>query len=188
MINTHTHTYIHVLIAGSLIYYSIIDLFQTLRDFFSFLFFFSIPPRKASILKIRLGGDNRSSSLVGRVEVNYNGQGWGTVCDDYWSLSDATVACRMLGYGSALSATTHGNPFGEGIGHIWLDDIVCFGNETSLLLCSHSNLGVHDCLHSEDAGVVCSGNAWRGDCGIRLTFMAIYHIYHNEEYMNVSVA
>ncbi len=44
---------------------------------------------------IRLQGG--ANSLTGRVEVCNLNQ-WGTVCDDFWGVPDATVACRQLGY------------------------------------------------------------------------------------------
>ena len=105
-------------------------------------------------LTIRLAGSGNANE--GRVEVNYNDGGWGTICDDLWTIEDADVACRMLGHKSA-SAFTKRASYGEGSGIIWLDNVHCDGDEVNLLRCSHQGLGNHNCRHSEDAGVVCSG-------------------------------
>uniref|UniRef100_A0A671VSG7 SRCR domain-containing protein n=1 Tax=Sparus aurata TaxID=8175 RepID=A0A671VSG7_SPAAU len=91
----------------------------------------------------------------GRVEVMHGGQ-WGTVCDDEWDIRDAEVVCRVIDCGTAQTAKTNAF-FGPGQGNIWLDDVSCLGNETSLMHCRHPPLGENNCGHGEDAGVVCSG-------------------------------
>uniref|UniRef100_A0A8C6SGU4 SRCR domain-containing protein n=1 Tax=Neogobius melanostomus TaxID=47308 RepID=A0A8C6SGU4_9GOBI len=99
-----------------------------------------------------------SSRCSGRVEVYYNSQ-WGTVCDDDWDMPDATVVCRQLDCGTALGAITGAN-FGQGSDPILLDHVSCSGSESSLTQCGHRGFGSHDCSHSEDAGVVCSGKTF----------------------------
>lgn len=89
----------------------------------------------------------------GRVEVYYN-ETWGTVCDDYWHISDPSVLCRQLGYSGALSAPCCA-AYGEGSDRIWLDDVQCQGGEASLLDCPHNDWGSNNCRHEEDASIVC---------------------------------
>ena len=43
----------------------------------------------------------------------------------------------------------------DGTGPIWLDNVQCRGNETRLIDCPASPLGVHNCRHSDDVGVLC---------------------------------
>ena len=90
----------------------------------------------------------------GRVEVYHNGT-WGTVCHHFWDLQDAMVVCRQLGYGTAVGALGFA-AFGEGRGPIWYSNVQCSGHEANLVQCAHSGLGVHNCNHSRDAGVICA--------------------------------
>ena len=95
-----------------------------------------------------------SANGIGRVEVFFNGQ-WGTICDDYWGINDARVACRQLGYQSVVRALK-GDKVPSGSGRIWLDNVACTGYEQNISSCSDLEWGNHDCRHSEDAGVQCS--------------------------------
>ena len=127
---------------------------------------------------IRLVGG--SNQYEGRVEVCINNL-WGTVCDDSWDTTDASVVCKQLGYaytGSELNQLhqrcgnnmicycflTAGRAytsafFGSGTGPIYMDDVACTLSASQLLECSSRPILSTDCLHSADAGVGCEGKS-----------------------------
>ena len=59
---------------------------------------------------LRLVADNFTSSSLsaGRLEIFIKGE-WGTICDNKFGSVEADVACRQLGYSSALQ---YGNNLG----------------------------------------------------------------------------
>ena len=76
-------------------------------------------PADTPRIQLRLAGDKRKHN-EGRVEVFYSGE-WGTVCDDDFSIHNAQVVCRELGYLEAMSwspSAKYGK--GEGIKKIQL--------------------------------------------------------------------
>ena len=99
---------------------------------------------------------NGSSIYEGRVEILVNGQ-WGTICDDYWSNTDASVVCRHLGFAADGAIARQQAAFGQGTGPIVLDDVQCDGTELTLTDCPSNKVFVHNCRHNEDAGVHCLG-------------------------------
>ncbi|NXB99388.1 LOXL3 oxidase, partial [Orthonyx spaldingii] len=103
-------------------------------------------------LRFRLAGYPRKHN-EGRVEVFYNDE-WGTICDDDFTLGNAHVLCRHLGF-VAATGWAHSAKYGKGVGRIWLDNVNCAGSEKSIGDCQHRGWGNSDCSHEEDAGVVC---------------------------------
>ncbi|XP_017071832.1 uncharacterized protein LOC108108319 isoform X1 [Drosophila eugracilis] len=102
-------------------------------------------------VQYRLEGGRNSNE--GRLEVKHHGV-WGSVCDDDFNLKSAQVACNSMGfYGPAKIEK---NIFGNGNGPIWLDQVMCFGNETAIDQCNHWNWGEHNCNHTEDVALHCT--------------------------------
>ena len=64
----------------------------------------SLEPCRTSQLRLREGNIPNE----GRVEICINDV-WGTVCDDLWSSTDATVVCRQLGYSTQGYKLREGN-------------------------------------------------------------------------------
>jgi len=110
------------------------------------------PQAQTERLKVRLTGYPRKHN-EGRVELFYKGE-WGTICDDDFSINNANVLCRQLGFVSA-TGWTHSAKYGKGQGKIWLDNVLCNGGEKSIEFCKSRGWGNSDCTHDEDAGVVC---------------------------------
>ena len=119
-----------------------------------FLFYCCVVwPDISSTFQIRLV--NGTNSSIGRVEVLFGGV-WGTLCGNLWSLNNAKVLCRQLGLPHENAYAQGNAEFGQGSGPIWLDNVACSGNESSLLECSHAGWGNSNCVHAQDVGVVCT--------------------------------
>ncbi|CAH1248818.1 DMBT1 [Branchiostoma lanceolatum] len=99
----------------------------------------------------RLSGGQKPNE--GRVEFRRGRNGWGTVCNKGWDIQDADVLCRYLGYKGTVPISIN---YGPGSGRIWLRDVRCTGNESTILRCPYRERR-HSCDHGDDVGVVCDG-------------------------------
>ncbi|TEA24897.1 hypothetical protein DBR06_SOUSAS31210002, partial [Sousa chinensis] len=86
-----------------------------------------------------------SSPHKGRVEIFH---------DDQWEMYGGLVTCRNLGY-QGVQNVHKGVYFGQGTGPMWLNDVFCFGRQSSIEECKIRQWGVRVCSNAEDAGVTC---------------------------------
>lgn len=92
------------------------------------------------------------------MEIYYDNK-WGSVCDNDFTIDEANVICRQLGY---VRASDYYNEsfFGEGYGPI-MEIIDCVGDESNWTNCEFSGWGTTACTHSEDIGLQCTNYADR---------------------------
>nr|XP_056720376.1 deleted in malignant brain tumors 1 protein-like [Euleptes europaea] len=73
----------------------------------------------SGLFQVRLA--NGPNSCAGRVEIKHNGS-WASIGETDWSLTEATVVCRQLGCGAAVSAPV-GNQYGVALGPALLNEV-----------------------------------------------------------------
>ncbi|OQV16716.1 Protein bark beetle [Hypsibius exemplaris] len=105
---------------------------------------------------------NGSSKYEGRLEIFANNE-WSTVCQERWTLKNAGVVCRQLGFAHApedfLSGLLHYSP---GEGPIAMSHVDCDDWDWDILRCPHDALTDHSCTHLQDVGVKCRAPGWAG--------------------------
>ena len=74
------------------------------------------------------------------------------VCDDDWTLTNADVSCKQLGFIGAVSMTKESR-FGSVVVEFVMDQVACDGTEERLTDCKHDK--VADCGAGEGAGAIC---------------------------------
>ena len=83
---------------------------------------------------------------------------------------------------------------------IWLDEVQCTTGDHSLSECNHNGWGIHDCYHSQDAGIACYGIGllyytinefeYTNNCfwALNLLINTVFHCFiHNNGFMMISI-
>nr|BAA82522.1 tunicate retinoic acid-inducible modular protease [Polyandrocarpa misakiensis] len=107
-------------------------------------------------MKIRLRGG--SGPFEGHVEVA-KGRKYGLICDTRWSIREADVVCRQLGFRRGAIDALKGGAFGRIDRRYVLDNVRCNGREESLENCRHSGWNKASCSIDHEVGVICRQEA-----------------------------
>eukprot|EP00057_Strongylocentrotus_purpuratus_P018644 XP_011673118.1 PREDICTED: deleted in malignant brain tumors 1 protein-like [Strongylocentrotus purpuratus] len=93
------------------------------------------------------------TELEGRVEIFYTGI-WFAVCDNNWSIEEADVVCRQLGFDAAIAPICCSR-YGYTDLRAIFNQVECTGSEDNLLSCPHTEPGYANCQSYRHAGVKC---------------------------------
>nr|XP_031846097.1 uncharacterized protein LOC116432824 isoform X1 [Nomia melanderi] len=110
-------------------------------------------PISGQVIRLRGG----SGPHEGYVEVQGKIPGWGVVCDsrNSWTLKEAHVVCKQLGYTRGAEMAWQGRNNRNGIpSWIAADSVSCQGNETRFQMCKFTH-GQHCRVERDAVGVSC---------------------------------
>ena len=111
-------------------------------------------PPSGQTVRLRQG----RSPAEGYLELVVDGE-WGYVCDDGWSMQEADLVCRQLGYSRGVKKTTTGLVYGPvDQSKRSTEDVNCHGHEERIEDCQLTAKGesARECKLSEDiVSVVC---------------------------------
>ncbi|KAG7212821.1 hypothetical protein KM043_002178 [Ampulex compressa] len=115
-----------------------------------------LTPNSGQVIRLRGG----SGPADGYVEVQGAQPGWGVVCDsrNSWTLKEAHVVCKQLGYPRGAEMAWQGRNNRDGV-PTWIaaNSVTCLGNETRFQSCKFSH--DQECRVERDAiGVRCTAN------------------------------
>ncbi|XP_012890940.1 PREDICTED: scavenger receptor cysteine-rich type 1 protein M130-like [Dipodomys ordii] len=102
---------------------------------------------------------HRQSACDGVVLVQRHGR-WGHVCNQEWTLAEASVVCRQLGCGPAVGAPKYVPLPGEW-SQPWLHNVTCRGSEPSLWQCSLGAWSQSACPHEWVVVALCAKGSFR---------------------------
>ncbi|XP_074239254.1 scavenger receptor cysteine-rich domain-containing protein SCART1-like isoform X1 [Saimiri boliviensis] len=129
------------------------------------LWILGLGPCLLNIWAVPIGGPGalrlayRPSACDGVVLVRHRGT-WGHVCNQDWTLAEASVVCRQLGCGPAVGAPKYVPLPGE-MALPWLHNVSCQGNEPSLWECSLGAWSQSPCPHAWVVVALCSNGTFR---------------------------
>uniref|UniRef100_A0A8D2D6J0 Scavenger receptor family member expressed on T cells 1 n=1 Tax=Sciurus vulgaris TaxID=55149 RepID=A0A8D2D6J0_SCIVU len=95
----------------------------------------------------------------GVVQVRRDGE-WGHLCNQEWTLAEASVVCRQLGCGRAVGAPKYVPLPGE-VARPWLHNVSCQGSESSLWECSLGAWSQSACPHEWVVVALCANGTFR---------------------------